>query len=356
MSQITGTTLLTESQSRTRIAGVPLSQFLFGCATTVLGVGLCVLLLHWSGADSHHWLDLARKADLGLTAVALAGMTVNVLLAAKKWCRVEACLAGTPPSYVHAVAMTAIGMGVGQFFPTSIANVIVRGVGNRASRRSGRHGALASAWEQLFDLAAAALLTGPAIVALARGRVSDFLIGFGLAMIVGEVGAIVVPKCLVSLTRLDKSLASASLCRLLWRLSLVRTVILISVTVVLGLAVHSGISSWWIAAAVPPVIIAAVLSFLPAGIGVNEFSFAGLLGLTGVALPVSAAFALANRVLQVLIAVILAGAGVAIVTLCSRNARHNAQRRGPSGEVLDQPLDGMESRAQQDKQRGITAP
>jgi hypothetical protein len=356
MSQITGTTLLTESQSRTRIAGVPLSQFLFGCATTVLGLGLCVLLLHWSGADSRHWLDLARKADLGLTAVALAGMAVNVLLAAQKWCRVEACLAGTPPPYAHAVAMTAIGGGVGQFLPTPVANVIVRGVGNRAFQRSGRHGALASAWEQLFDLAAAALLTGPAIVALARGRVSDFVIGCALAMIVGEVGAIVVPKCLVSLTRVDKSLANVSLCRLLWRLSLLRTVILISVTVVLGLAVHSGISSWLIAAAVPPVIIAAVLSFLPAGIGVNEFSFAGLLGLTGVTLPVSTAFALANRVLQVLIALILAGAGVAIVVLRARNARHNAQRRGPAGEALEEPLDRVENRTQQDKQRGIATP
>lgn len=351
--------MLTESQSRTRIAGVPLIQFLLGCAATALGLGLCELLLHWSGTDRNHWLGLIRDANWWLAGAALMGMAVNLLLAALKWRRVEGCLAGTMPSYAHAVAMTAIGTGVGQLLPTPVASVIVRGLGNRVSQRSGRHGALASAWEQLFDLGAAALLTAPAIVALARNRVSDFAIGFALALLTGEIGAVAVPKLLVSLFRLDKSLCNAALCRMLWRLSLLRTVILILVTVVIAASVHSGIRSWWVAAAVPPVMLAAVLSFLPAGIGANELSFVGLLGLAGVAAPVSTAFALANRVIQVLIALVLAGAGSATVAFRwgrLRNASDDAQGGGASGKTLAQPLDGVECRSQQDEQRGIASP
>jgi hypothetical protein len=313
MCQAAGTTLLTESQSRTRIAGVPLLQVVFGGAAMVFGLALCGLLVHWSGQGIGHWFSLVRGVELPWAGVALAGMAVNLMLAAQKWRRVEACLSGTSPSYRYAVGVTAIGQGLGQFLPTPIASVIARGLGNRASKRSGRHGAFASAWEQLFDLGAAALLTGPALVALARGSEAALFVGLVAAAVVGESGAVVLPRLVVRLARMEPVLATPALCRLLWRLSFVRVGVLMLVTIAIGQAMKAPITPWQIAAAVPPVILAAVLSFVPAGLGVNELSFVGLFGMAGVALPLSTAFALVNRVVQVLIAALLGLAGCALL-------------------------------------------
>lgn len=294
---------------------------LFAVIAMAVGLALCGALVYRSGRGVGDWLALVRAVDLRWAGIALAGMAVNLVLAAQKWRRVEGCLAGKAPELRYAVGVTAIGWGLGQFLPVPVAAAMVRGLANRVASRSARHGALASAWEQLFDLAAAILLAAPATAALMHCRASGVVAGLAVAILIGEVGAVWIPRVLGRVTRIEAELISPSLCRFLWRLSLLRTAVLMVVTVVIAQAMRAGIPHYLIAEAVPPVIVAGVLSFVPAGIGVNEVSFVGLLGMAGVAASIATGFALVNRMLQLAIALLLALGGVVMVGLAasSRN-------------------------------------
>jgi hypothetical protein len=248
-----------------------------------------------------------------LALVAGLGMAVNYALAAKKWQRVEACLSGSSHTFIHAWAATAIGAGVGQLLPTVVSNALVRGLGNRVVRRSGRYGAIASGWEQLFDLASAGLLGGPCIAVLLLGQVRLALLAAAVALIAGELWCVGAARLVVRLARLNVDLATPRLSRFLWRMSVLRIVILMAVTGIISRAFALNIPPWELAAAVPAVVLASVLSFIPAGLGVNELTFVGLLGSAGTPVPVAAVFALLNRTLQVCIAVVLAICGCALV-------------------------------------------
>lgn len=317
-----GTTLLSESRPRHQRLGAPPLQVLCAVVAMAVGLALCGALVYRSGLRLGDWLAVLRGVDLRWAGIALGGMAVNLVLAAQKWRRVEACLAGNAPGLHYAVGITAIGWGLGQFLPVPVAAAMVRGLGNRAASRSARHGALASAWEQLFDLAAALLLAAPAVAALMHCSASAVTAGLAIAILIGEAGAVGIPRLLGRLTRMEAKLSSPSLCRFLWRVSLIRTAVLMVVTVVIAQAMRAEIPHYSIAEAVPPVIVAGVLSFVPAGIGVNEVSFVGLLGVAGVAAPVATGFALVNRLVQLAIALLLALGGTAMVGLAA-SSRNN---------------------------------
>jgi len=92
-----------------------------------------------------------------------------------------------------------------------------------------------------------------------------------------------------------------------------RVLVLMGVTVAIGQAFALNIHPWELADAVPAVQLASVLSFIPAGLGVNELTFVGLLGAAGTAVSTAAAFALLNRTLQACIAAALAICGCALL-------------------------------------------
>lgn len=288
-------------------------RFLLGGLGIVVGLATCAAVLHFSGHGVGYFMSALRRVNLRLALVAALGMAVSTMLGARKWQRVEACLSDSSHTFVHACAATAIGMGVGQLLPTSVSSALVRGLGNRVMKRSGRHGALASAWEQLFDLAAAALLAGPCVAVLLLGHARYAVAGFAVALVVGEVCCAPVARWIVRLARMNANLASARLARFLWRVSLMRVLVLMGVTVTIGQAFALHIHPWELAAAVPAVQLASVLSFIPAGLGVNELTFVGLLGSAGTPVSLAAAFALLNRTLQTCIAVGLAICGCALL-------------------------------------------
>jgi uncharacterized membrane protein YbhN (UPF0104 family) len=254
-----------------------------------------------------------RRVNPGLAVAAGLAMAMNYMLAAKKWQRVEASLSGSPHTFVHACAATAIGMGVGQLLPTVVSSALVRGLGNRAVSRSGRYGAIASGWEQLFDLAVAGLLVGPCIAALVLGLFRLAVATSVAALLAGELCCVGAARLTVRLARLNANLAMPHLSKFLWRVSVVRIVVLMAVTVMISRAFALNIPPWELATAVPAVMLASVLSFIPAGLGVNELTFVGLLGSAGTPVPIAAAFALLNRTLQVCIAAVLAICGCALV-------------------------------------------
>lgn len=285
---------------------------LSGLGITV-GLSMCVVLLRLSGNGAEYLMAAVRRMNSPLAVAAGLGMALNYTLAAKKWQRVEACLSGSSHTFVQAWAATAIGTGVGQLLPTVVSNALIRGLGNRVARRSGRHGAIASGWEQLFDLAAAVILAGPCIAALLLNHMGLALIAAAVALVAGELSCVRASQLIVRLAKLDTNLATPRLSSFLWRMSVVRIIILMAVTVVISRAFALNIRPWELAAAVPAVVLASVLSFIPAGLGVNELTFVGLLGSAGTPVSLAAAFALLNRTLQVCIAAALAICGCALV-------------------------------------------
>ena len=301
------------SQSRAEIRGDTRWRLALGGIGIVIGLALCVALLHLSGHGVDYVMAALRRVNPRLAVAAGLAMAVNYMLAAKKWQRVEASLSGSPHTFVHASAATAIGMGVGQLLPTVVSSALVRGLGNRVVRRSGRYGAIASGWEQLFDLAVAGLLVGPCVAALVFGYIRLAVAASAAALLAGEACCVGAARLTVRLARLNANLAMPSLCKFLWRVSLVRMVVLMIVTVMIGRAFALNIPPWELATAVPAVVLASALSFIPAGLGVNELTFVGLLGSAGTPVPVAAAFALLNRTLQVCIASVLAVCGCALI-------------------------------------------
>jgi len=301
------------SQSRTEIRRNVRWRLVLGGIGIAIGLALCVALLHLSGHGAGYVMAALRRVNPGLAVAAGLAMALNYMLAAKKWQRVEASLSGSPHAFIHACAATAIGMGVGQLLPTVVSSALARGLGNRAVRRSGRHGAIASGWEQLFDLAVAGLLVGPCIAALVLGHIRLAMGATAAALLAGELCCVRVGRLMGRLARLNANLATPRLCKFLWRVSVVRIVVLMVVTVMISRAFALNIPPWELAAAVPAVMLASVLSFIPAGLGVNELTFVGLLGSAGTPVPIAAAFALLNRTLQVCIACVLAVCGCALV-------------------------------------------
>jgi uncharacterized membrane protein YbhN (UPF0104 family) len=312
------------SQSRTEIRRDVRWRLVLGGIGIAIGLALCVVLLHLSGHGVDYVTAALRRVNPGLAVTAGLAMAVNYMLAAKKWQRVEASLSGSPHTFVHACAATAIGMGVGQVLPTVVSSALVRGLGNRAVRRSGRHGAIASGWEQLFDLAVAGLLVGPCIVALVLGHIRLAVAASAAALLAGELCCVGAARLLVRLARLNADLATPRLSKFLWRVSVMRIGVLMAVTVMIGRAFALNIPPWQLATAVPAVVLASVLSFIPAGLGVNELTFVGLLGSAGTPVPIAAAFALLNRTLQVCIAAVLAICGCALVDWRSSASRPRA--------------------------------
>ena len=277
-----------------------------------VGLAMCVALLRLSGHGVDYWMAALRRVNPPLALAAGLGMAMNYMLAAKKWQRVEACLSGSTHTFVQACAATAIGAGVGQLLPTAVSSALVRGLGNRAVRRSGRHGAIASGWEQLFDLAAAGLLAGPCVGALLLGHIGLAVVASAVALLAGDLCCVGAARMIVRLARMNTSLAAPGLSKFLWRVSVMRLVILMAVTVLIGRAFALNILPWELATAVPAVVLASVLSFIPAGLGINELTFVGLLGSAGTPVSMAAAFALLNRTLQVCIAAVLAICGCAL--------------------------------------------
>ncbi|HZT05374.1 MAG TPA: lysylphosphatidylglycerol synthase transmembrane domain-containing protein [Steroidobacteraceae bacterium] len=288
-------------------------RLVLGGIGIAIGLALCVALLHLSGHGIDYVMAGLRRVDPKLAVAAGLAMAMNYMLGAKKWQRVEASLSGSSHTFVHACAATAIGMGVGQLLPTVVSSALVRGLGNRAVRRSARYGAIASGWEQLFDLAVAGLLVGPSVAALVFGHIRLALAASAAALLAGETCCVGAARLMVRLARLNANLATPSLSKFLWRVSLMRIVVLMTVTAMIGRAFALNIPPWELATAVPAVVLASVLSFIPAGLGVNELTFVGLLGSAGTPVPVAAAFALLNRTLQVCIASVLAVGGCALI-------------------------------------------
>jgi uncharacterized membrane protein YbhN (UPF0104 family) len=289
-------------------------QILLAAVASVAGP---VLLWAWLGWVHVTWSEVAQLLQgLNPWLLVLVGLCAacNLVLAAEKWRRVEASLSGRAPLRRQAIVFSAVGTALGQFLPTPFANALIRGGGNHMHfREGGRRGALASVWEQLFDLGVVAVLLPAAIWALSARRAEIYVIAAPLCALAADpLVGLALPR-LGRLLRLPPALIGRALCQTLYRISLVRFAVLTLMTAAVVVAMASPIPMSALATSIPPVAASAVVSLLPSGLGVNEWSFLFILGVFGVPGAVVASFALVNRIVVALVSLALGVAGLAFL-------------------------------------------
>lgn len=304
---------------------------------TMLGVTvaalLTMLLFRVSGISGAELTRLLGRADYRWIAVLLAATAANVFLAGEKWRLVEGAIAGTPPRRRHAFAYSAIGTAAGQILPIQLANAAARALGNRYHRgQSAPRGALTSVWEQCFDLLVMILLAVPAAAALAW---ADPRLFFALAPVTLLIGGLLLKTALSTIRRMsqlpmigrarrlltavvDAGLADTALAVRLYAISICRAVGLWVMACAVGAAIASPVSAVSLAVCLPFVVLASVLSMLPAGIGANEWSYTAVLVLLGTPLSAAAAWTIVNRLLVAEVSLLI---GAAALVLLGRRER-----------------------------------
>jgi hypothetical protein len=328
--------------------------------TIGIGAVLLWLFLLLTGMTGQE-LALALR---NLRPVPILGISAAVALStaagAEKWRLVEGHLSGRYPTRRHAFGLSALGSALGQFMPAPVASALVRGGGTHLlTGAGGRRGALSSVWEQVFDIGVIVMATVPALIALRLGDFRAFLLG---APVLAAVGDRLIGKSTRFVGRILPGLAGplldASLSQKLYRLSLIKFLALIGMTLGVADAIGSSIPPLPLAAAIPPVAVAGTLSFVPAGLGVNEWSFVFVLGLSGIAQHTVATFALMNRLLVGFLSI---GLGLASAIAVRHAPRGSASgitgddpyRNGFAGKPLQCPLDGVQSGADEDEDRVV---
>ncbi|HEY3798517.1 MAG TPA: lysylphosphatidylglycerol synthase domain-containing protein [Caulobacteraceae bacterium] len=324
-----------------------------GFVMIVVGAGLLWLFLRLTGIDAADLSRAVRALRPLPLVVILASTVLSTAAGSEKWRLVEGRLAHAAPTRRYAFGLTAVGAALGMFMPAPVASALVRGGGaHLLTGAGGRRGAFSSAWEQLFDIGVIALAAIPALVALQLGDFRVFLFG-------APVLAVLCDRLVGVATRIARRVLPAAagplldpaLTLKLYRLSLVKFVALVGMTLGVAAAIQSTIPPLTLAAAIPPVAIAGTLSFVPAGLGVNEWTFVVILGLSGIAAHTVATFAVMNRLLVGGMSIAL---GLASAALASNPARpgprsgfasDDAYRDGAASHSLRDPLDRMQASA-----------
>jgi hypothetical protein len=288
-----------------------------------------LLLLAWLRNVHVSWSELVAQIDRldprPLVVVVGCAM-VNAALAGEKWRLVELRLSGVAPARRLAIAYSLIGAALGQFLPVPLASALIRGVGNHLHlRSSGRRGALASVWEQFYDLGVVFVLLPAAFASIVMRDARIFVVAAPLSAIAADplVGWLT-PRC-GRFLRLPTALLESSVCVRLYRLSLARFVSLTLMTSCIVFATALPIPLAVLATSIPPVSASAVLSFLPAGLGVNEWSFLFILGAFGASNAVIANFALVNRLVVTVVSIALGVVGGGLLTRGRRGPAANPQ-------------------------------
>jgi len=314
-------------------------------ASGMLALVLLIALVKVAQVDMGQLIGLIAAAR-PLPVAALVLLTgVLVLLAAEKWRRVEQRVApGAEHSLGLCFSFTAIGTAAGQVLPMQLATTLARSFGSQVVRGSGGvRGALATFFEQLFDVAVIALCAlvsaycvwvhdlawWPAgavtVIALGFVAIGPFVTGATATVVRLSTARVALGRRTARVGRAlaNSGLFDARLARRLFALSLLRFVVLWLIAIATTQSVGLNITSLQLAGALPLVALATAVAVTPGGIGVNEWTFAAALTALGVDFDTATQCALINRALVAIAAAIVGLAGLILGIL--------AGRRGPAG-------------------------
>ncbi|HKM60922.1 MAG TPA: lysylphosphatidylglycerol synthase domain-containing protein, partial [Acidisphaera sp.] len=248
-------------------------------------------------------------------------------------------------------ACTAFGLLTGQLLPPSVGAAAARSAGVKLLGGTIVQATSATAFEQVFDAALACWCAAATLATIALHLApAAWLLATAVACALGVLSTLLATRRLSTLlVRDDPGAGPASrfgrlrqwvAARVSWQalldpaltwrlvaLSACRYGALIVSAYAAALAGDLPVALWQVAAVMPLAVLTVLVSFVPAGLGVNEWTFASALTVLGVPFATAAEFALLNRFLNVLGAVAIAALGGAVLVASGHRPTSVALRR-----------------------------
>src|SRR5271166_1453373 len=315
------------SDSRQR-AGVSLGtagSLAMAIASAVIGGSLLVLLAGRADLDPGRLVGIVTGLRLGPVALIAFAMCCMSWCSAEKWrvvvrtaCPDTALELGRGTYF----ACTAFGLLTGQLLPPSVGAAAARSAGVKLLGGTIVQATSATAFEQVFDAALACWCAAATLATIALHLApAAWLLATAVACALCVLSTLLAARRLSTLLVRDNGGAGAAWQALLepaltWRLvalSVCRYGALIVSAYAAALAGDLPVALWQVAAVMPLAVLTVLVSFVPAGLGVNEWTFASALTVLGVPFATAAEFALLNRFLNVLGAVAIAALGGAVL-------------------------------------------
>jgi uncharacterized membrane protein YbhN (UPF0104 family) len=303
-----------------------------------VAMALMVLLFVVQRISIGDLVALLRTTPAWLLFVVLVITVLNQMISVIRWRTLSQWLNPNMPviGWSRAFKATSWGSFLGQFLPLQLAVTLARWTAVRTGTTVG-----ATLYEGLFDFVILLSGAGAGLLLLVFGLDPKLAFAVFCAAILAGCASI---RWLFRLgggaaARLAKSAlpgaqfyarlidpldhasrAPASLLSFMVGWSVLRIAIL-SARIVLVASVFAGAMNWAIVAIGYPVVgIALAVPFVPAGLGVADWSLTGVLLLAGVAAPLAAATAAAIRLLNIF------GLGVLIVALVPVRTKDGSRR------------------------------
>ncbi len=303
----------------------------------VLSVVLAVILLVLLFSFTHLDLTTLGRLLLGVPPESFAAIMLllgfNNFLSGEKWRFIARHLqqdgSAVMPRFLY-FAFTSIGVGLGQIVPAQLSLVLSRSLG--AHLYGGRalvRGATATVFDYFFDLlvAACVALSSLLIVLLGGGEArwallvgtigtAGFLLYGCVARISAATAGLIASRFGGRIGGVCRAIAVSPLLapemgRRLLAISVLRFLVLVTMSVISAKAIGADLGVWQLAASLPFAILANALALTPGGLGVTEWAASTVLFALGTSFQASAQWALVNRVLVGAAAVLLGLAGLA---------------------------------------------
>ena len=319
-------------------------------ATTSLCLGLIAfaVVIASTHVDPRSLAGSAFTLDRAAALRFSLWMALNVFFSSWKWRLTDEALRSPEEQRVStgvAFAATAFGATLGQILPAPISMAASRTLASTIYGKALRRGTLATIFEQIFDVVALCLLAIPSVLTcvMRRGAGTWFAMALPLSLFaVWGTG-----KALDAVFRIttkfngdsqwertianlqDAGLFHPKLARKLMVLAFGRFAVNVLTASQTTAAIHAVIPVWYLAVAMPLVLMAVVIGVTPGGIGLAESGYAGTLHFLGVPLAIATRWAIATRVLSLastLVISIVAGALLALKRVAVTARTSNIRR------------------------------
>lgn len=299
----------------------------------VAGAALLLWLLHVSFGESFAGAaGKLRAVSPPAWGMLLLATSAQLAVAASKWRVVsEASLSSRPMFRGGYVFYTGLAFVLAQLLPPPFVSVFVRSLASRAHQSASlKRGAAIAVYDLVFDFLPAALLTLPAALFAASVLPASASIAASAAMLAAAwwgihpiVRAVVramsaatahagalrgIHARLRAAEQAGDGVLRPQVSRRLFGLSVMRYAAMVACSCIVAWSTGSSPAAT-VALSYPLLCMAVVLSWTPAGLGIQEWSWIGILVAFGTDSAAAAEFALLNRAMM-FVAVMAAGCAV----------------------------------------------
>lgn len=295
-------------------ASLGLAVLLLGALVIVAEIDTDILIAALSRVGWGNFLLIA----LSTTCILLLSAVKWKIVAERFWPESAHRPGGLFPYFFY----TSLGTAVGQFLPLHASTIAVRGVGMRLNNRTPIMQSMVSSFvEQIFDVLVPLAFAVPALLMVLGhiGLPAFWASSVTLLAVCGPLVIVLLPR-LLRVTdgptsgsgRLARRVAwlrercgpyvRKADARLLWQLyalSLIRFAVVAAATVFIAWAGEFDIAPASILVGLPLVMLSNLLVLTPAGAGIVEWTWSGLLFGLGVGFAAATEFALASRLLGI---------------------------------------------------------